>query len=270
MREVADRLALPEGLARRIIENTRREPEWQVRLENVRLLVSQFARHPATLEALQRACEDEDQEVKLEAALALGPEQAEATLREIACGDRSADPLAARAIVALDHRLTSEQLQAILNQALRTWRRETARTCLLALGNQGGPSVVEPLAKVLNLVTGDLACTAARALGASRAPAAEAPLLRALETTASDVRLAAAFALGRVGGASAVLPLREIVNQSRHDAALRKAARESIVEIQSRLGGASPGQVSLAEGQGGELSLADQDPHGRVSVTEDT
>jgi HEAT repeat protein len=267
--EAASCLAPPENLATRIIENTREEPEWQVRLENVRLLAHQFARHPATPEALQRACHDEDQEVQLEAALGLGPDTAEATLREIACAEHSADPLAARAIAALDRRMTREQLKAVLNHALRTRRVETARTCLVALGTFGGPLVVEQLAKVLALHAGELAVVAARALGASRAPSAEAPLLTALRGSASDVRVAAAEALGRVGGAGAVLPLREIASQNRLDTALRKAARESIAEIQSRLSGASPGQLSIAQGQGGEVSLAGEDPQGRLSVPED-
>ena len=274
--EVADRLAPPASLLARIVQNTRREPEWQVRLENVRLLVRQFLRDPSTLEALRHACEDQDYEVKLEAALGLGPDQAEGTLREIAFGERSADPLAARAIVALDRRLTCEQLQPVLSHAVRTRRHETARACLTTLGAIGGALVVEPLAqvlalntRVLALDTGGIAVAAARALGASRAEEAQAPLLAALESSASEVRVAAAEALGRVGQASAVLPLREIAGQNRLDTTLRKAARESIAAIQSRLGGASPGQLTLAAGQGGALSLADEDPHGRVSITED-
>jgi hypothetical protein len=265
---LADRLAPPTGVVAQIIDNTRDEPEWRVRMENILLLVRQFPRHPATPAALEIACQDERQEVQLEAALSLGPEKAEATLREIACAEHSADPLAARAIVALDRRLTREQLQGVLSHALRTRRHETARTCLVALGNLGGPAVVEPLAKVLALLTGELAALAARALGATRAEAAEAPLLAALESSASDVRVAAAEALGRVGRAGAVLPLKEIAGQNRVDTALRKAARESIAEIQSRLSGASPGQISLAAPESGHLSLVDE-PHGRVSLTED-
>jgi hypothetical protein len=52
-----------------------------------------------------------------------------------------------------------------------------------------------------------------------------------------------------------------------HPACLRKAAREAVAQIQSRLGGASPGQLSLAGGDGGALSLAEEDPRGQVSVT---
>ena len=37
--------------------------------------------------------------------------------------------------------------------------------------------------------------------------------------------------------------------------------------IQSRLSGSSPGQLSIADARSGELSLADEDPRGRVSLT---
>jgi HEAT repeat protein len=115
------------------------------------------------------------------------------------------------------------------------------------------------------LLTGDLAATAARALGASRTAAAEPPLLVALQASDSDVQLAAAEALGRVGTAAAVMPLKDLAERG-WSPALRKAARESIAEIQSRLSGASPGQLSIADGEAGQLSLADADPRGRVTI----
>jgi hypothetical protein len=48
----------------------------------------------------------------------------------------------------------------------------------------------------------------------------------------------------------------------------RGAGRQAIAEIQSRLAGAAPGQLSLAGGEAGALSLADGEP-GRLSLAED-
>jgi HEAT repeat protein len=94
---------------------------------------------------------------------------------------------------------------------------------------------------------------------------AEEPLLLALRDGSLDeVRLAAAVALGQVGTAASVLPLKAAAER---EGGLRKAAREAVAQIQSRLGGASPGQLSLAGGDGGALSLAEEDPRGQVSVT---
>jgi hypothetical protein len=47
---------------------------------------------------------------------------------------------------------------------------------------------------------------------------------------------------------------------------LRRAAENSVATIQSRLTGTSPGQLSLPAARSGELSLADDDPRGRVSL----
>lgn len=58
------------------------------------------------------------------------------------------------------------------------------------------------------------------------------------------------------GDATAVQPLQEAAERSLFDLTLRQAARQAVAEIQSRLHGASPGQISLAEAEAGQLSLA--------------
>jgi HEAT repeat protein len=268
MIDVAQRLERPPSLVKRIMENTRAETEWRVRLGNLLLLANAHPRHPSTLEALEHGCQDERQAVQLACALALGVEKAHATLLEIATSEWADDADAARATAALGSRLPQGTAFTILAHSLRTRRHETARASIDVLGHRGGPEVVAPLAKVLALEQGELAVAAAQALGASRVAAAEVPLLQALRGGDAERRVAAAVALGKIGTASAVLPLKEAAERSGNDAALRKAAREAIAEIQSRLGGASPGQLSLAEGDAGQLSLADEDPHGRVSIAE--
>jgi hypothetical protein len=49
---------------------------------------------------------------------------------------------------------------------------------------------------------------------------------------------------------------------------VRREAYAAIAAIQSRLTGAAPGQLSLPEGDGGELSLADGSTAGQVSSTD--
>jgi hypothetical protein len=263
--DVARRLDRPKSLVKRIVENTRREPEWQVRLGNLRLLAHAHPRHPLTREALKRGCQDERQAVQLECALALGVADAYDTLQEIACSEWADDKDASLALGALGTCLPLDKALSILAHALRTRRPETAVAAMGILGETAAPTVVAPLAKVLGLEKGALAVAAARALGASKQPAAEAPLLDALRISLLDVGVAVATALGQVGTAAAVLPLKEVAESAR-EAPLRKAAREAIAAIQSRLGGASPGQLSLADGEAGQLSLADDDPRGRVSM----
>ncbi|HXT51285.1 MAG TPA: hypothetical protein VN811_09610, partial [Thermoanaerobaculia bacterium] len=80
-----------------------------------------------------------------------------------------------------------------------------------------------------------------------------------------DVRLAAIEALGHMGSAHAVLPIEDAARAGA-DAETRSAARQAVAEIQSRLPGASTGQLSIADDEAGRLSLADDDPRGRVSL----
>ncbi len=63
---------------------------------------------------------------------------------------------------------------------------------------------------------------------------------------------------------TAVAPLREAAERSGD---LRRAARQAIAEIQARLAGAEPGQLSLAGGEAGALSLADGEP-GRLTLAD--
>jgi HEAT repeat protein len=126
---------------------------------------------------------------------------------------------------------------------------------------------VDPLAKVLAVEKGELAIAAAQALGASRAAEAEGALLRTLARDPEDLGAAAAEALGSVGSAAAVLPLQDAAARTGEDV-LRRAARTAVARIQSRLHGATPGQLSLSEGEAGQLSLAGEDPAGRVTLAE--
>ncbi len=112
---------------------------------------------------------------------------------------------------------------------------------------------------------GELAVAAAAALGATGSPAAEPPLILALQREQKDVQVAAANALARVGSAAAVLPLKEAAERASRDPEVLRATRQAIAEIQSRVQGASPGQLSLAGVEVGQLSLA-QAEAGQLSI----
>jgi HEAT repeat protein len=114
---------------------------------------------------------------------------------------------------------------------------------------------------------GELAEAAAAALGASGSVSAERPLIAALAHPIDFVRTAAARSLGRAGSIAAVLPLREAEEGHPRDADLRRIAREAVAAIQARCGAASPGQLTLAEGEPGRLSLVEGE-EGRLSLAE--
>ena len=198
-------------------------------------LAREFGGHPATRATLLAALGDTSEEVRLRAAMALGEEGRE-TLLDLVGRKGTDDACAARAIEALGEQLPLELGEATLRGALgEAGRPRTALACLEALGRQGRAS-------------------------------AEGLMIEALRSRDSEVQAAAARALGRAGTVAAVPALHEATPP--HGDLLRSVGRQSIAEIQARLAGAEPGQLTLASGQAGALSLADGEP-GRLSLSAD-
>jgi HEAT repeat protein len=262
--DVARRLERPRDLVRRLADNARLDPLPEVRLQNLLTLVREYPEHPATDEALAAGCADASDWIRVRAATARG-ERGRATLLEVLARDDPDDDAAAQAIGVLGERLPPESTIQILGRALRARHTQTARACLTALGDNGDADAIGLLSRVMGIEEGGLAVAAAEALGATGSPAAEPALVAALEREIPDVRVAAARALGRAGMAGAVLPLREAEARDARDDRFRRAARQAIAEIHSRLGGVSPGQLSLAIAEAGTLSLVD-DERGRLSL----
>ena len=171
-----------------------------------------------------------------------------------------------RAIELLGRRLPIEDALAALNDALRVGHRNVARAVIQTLGLHGGQLAIDRLGAVLAVGEVDLAAASARALAATNDPGVEARLLGALPSAQPGVTFAVCEALGRVGSIAAVPELRAIASATATDRAVARAAGHAIAAIQSRLAGASPGQVSLAEGQAGDLTLTNETETGRVSL----
>jgi hypothetical protein len=233
---VGRRLVAPGDVAARIAGNLRAEPEAGARLQGLLLLAREFPGHPATREALLAGREDPSPEVRLRAAMALGEEGA-GTLRALLSGEDVDDAVTARAVAALGAGLTAELAGATLRRALaRPGRTGTAAACLDAIG----------------------------ALGRAEH---EGLAVEALGRAEAVVRASAARALGRVGTVASVAALHEAAEV--RGELPRSVARQAIAEIQARLSGAAPGQLSLSGGEAGALSLAEGEP-GRLSIAGST
>jgi HEAT repeat protein len=217
------------------------------------------------LEALRNACSDPSPQIRLRAAKELGAE-GRGILIELAEG-LADDEMSAQAVSALGSELPSERTIDLLVHALRRRLLQTARACVEVLGRTG-PAAVDTLAKVIAREKGELSVAAAAALGETGSASAEPPLILALQREQADLQVAAASALGRVGSSAAVLPLKEAAERFSRDPDLRRATRQAIAEIQSRVQGASPGQLSLAGGEAGQLSLAEAEA-GQLSLAGD-
>jgi HEAT repeat protein len=263
--DIGHRFALPVDVAWRLAENATVDPEAGVRLMNLLLLVREFPGEPETLDVLRSACSDPSLEIRLRAAKELGAE-GRGVLVELAENPLD-DDLSARAVSILGRELPFERAKAILDNSLRRRRLQTARACLEALGGSGDAAALDVLAKVMAREQSELATVAAQALGTAGGSAAEGPLILALQREQAGLRVAAANALGRVGSPPAVLPLKEAAERFPRDPELSRATRQAIAEIQSRLPGASPGQLSLAGAEAGQLSLA-QANTGQLSLAQ--
>jgi len=228
---LAQRLVVPDDLAGQIADNLPHEPEAGVRLNSLLTLARELPDHPDTRRALLAALKDKSDEVRLRAAMALG-EEGHATLRALLANVAADDACAAAALRALGDRLPSGKVKNVLERVLKTDRKRTAQACLETLGGRGHPG--------------------ARHL-----------YIEALRYPDLAVMIAAARALGQVGTAADVAVLRQEA-ETWLPTQLRGAARQAIAEIQSRLSGAGPGQLTLAAGEAGALSLAGQT--GRLSL----
>ncbi len=262
--DIGRRLAGPVDMERQIARNARNDRESKVRLFNLLLLIRDRPGAPDTMKALRVACSDPSPKVRVRAAVELGEEGHGVllTLLEKSKNDASC----ARAASHLGGKLPFERARDLLNRALRKGLRQTARACIEILGHRRA-AAVGVLARVMEEETGELAIAAALALGTTGEAAAEPPLIQALQSEDSKLRETAATALGRMGSVAAVQALKEAAERFWLDASLRQATRQAIAEIQSRLQGASPGQLSLAGTETGQLSLAQADA-GQLSLAQ--
>jgi HEAT repeat protein len=265
-------LTQPRSVADRLAAIAVRDPQPEMRRRAVTALSRQFREEGGAIAALRLACDDASPEVRFEAASALGPE-GRATLLDLA--ERGAR-CAPRAIDAIDGGVPPERVIALLEGAAHD-DLELARACLGLLGRIGSDACIAALVgqleippQTLDAILGTrsdaLAAAAAAALGHTGSPRAEAPLIAALARPEADVRTAVAQALGRVGSAAAVVSLKEAAEAS-HDGDFRRAVRQAVAEIRSRLGG-SPGELSMATSEIGQLSIAGAES-GQVSLADD-
>jgi HEAT repeat protein len=251
--DLARRLGRPPELATALARNATDDPVPGVRLHNLQRLIEDYPRHAATRPILKAACADEREEVRLEAALALGGEGHD-VLRALAV-DAKDVACAARAVRELGAKMEPAELLAVYDAARERRRWTVAEECLDGLRGRGGALALERLEGALREETRGLARAAARALARLPGEGAEDLLLRlGLTHSSAAVAVAAAEALGQIGTAASVLPLREAAEQRGPE--LKRAALQAVDDIKVRLGDARPGQLSIASDNSGAVSIA--------------
>jgi HEAT repeat protein len=264
-RALACRGAIDESLER----NAASDPEPGVRLRNLVALQERARGEVGAQRASETALGDADAAVRLAGAVFLGRAGVDAAVA-IAETDGVAD---ATRIGALRHVLAHTPPDRALELARRladTTTGEVRRAAVAVLGSAQDRASTARLIRIAREDTeAPTLFAVAKALAEIGDPAAEPALVRLLAHDAPDVATAAARSLAFVGSAAAVEPLRKCIGEAFVEP-LRDTARDAIRAIQSRLVGAEAGQLSMSSTSGveGELSLADDQEAGKLSLPE--
>lgn len=257
---LAHRLEAPADAAARLGRMATGDPLGAVRSRALFTLIGLAPQDPRTRDVLRVGTLDPEPGIRLQAACSLGEEGA-AVLQALAVHPQVDDVSAARAIDALGASFALADARPVLARAADAGCVRTAVAALSVIG-RGGGAEVPGVADVLARTEGLIAVAAVRALAAIGGPSVEAPLVAALCAPQPAVAAAAAAALATCGGVASVPELKAAEARGGD---VRRAARSAIAAIQSRLTGASPGQVSLSGGDAGQVSVVDS-ADGRVSL----
>jgi HEAT repeat protein len=239
-----------------------------VRHRNLEILANRFADSEAAKLAAESALDDGDQWVRVLAATMVRNEKALEILRAVVADPHSSTELRVMALNRLVSKFGYDEAKELVTRAFASRQEEIRRAAIEAASDAGDLSQLEQICALAADVVPAIASLVATALGKLGDARAETTLIGLLGHEVIEVRAAAASALGLVGTVRAVVPLLPLTEGILHGE-LRQAARDAIRKIQSRLGDAEAGRISLAgaEESSGAVSLTTEG--GEVSIAQD-
>ncbi len=265
--ELWHRLAVrPEQIPSRLARNVTDDPAPAFRLNSLRVLQQSHPQSPEAREASRAALVSDRAEIRFAGARFLGVEGLPA-IRELALDAGATVDIQRQALEQFVRNVMPEDLAPVLEELSAAPAPELLPALVEGVGRARRPDVLNRLATLVDRFDEETAMGYARAAVRLGETGAEPGLLRLLERDAEGVQVAVARALARIGTIRAVEPLLALAKNG--SGAVREAARLAVLQIQSRLGDAEAGRLSLAvpaEGKGALSLPADERPGGELSL----
>jgi len=247
-----------DHVPRALAENAIEDGEPDVRRRNLNALAQRYRNHPETERAAQALLVDADPALRVQAAILLPGAVSEKVLRDVV-NTSFVPEVRLAAFNHLEKILDAARFVALTRSLLDTDEPIVRQAAVLALGRLKDAASLERIAELGR--SEPLAEACATALGLMRDARAQPALLGTLANGSLRAQVAAANALAEVGTIEAVAPLLALAGGLLTIGPLKEASRTAVRAIQSRLGDAEAGRLSLSE-----TDLA----HGAVSVVPKT
>lgn len=249
-------LTVKPGVRQRLLANVRQDPVPTVRLRNLDHLCDGWPTSPETEQALEAALDDADPRVRFRAGRQLG----DAGNARLAALVLEPHPPEIRTEV-LRYLVDSAAQGVVLPLLKKLLRADEALrvVAIAALGRLAVPAALDALLTHAADLDASSLPPWTEAITAFSDPRVEPALLGLLDHWSEAVRVAAARALGEVGTVAAVAPLLDHA-KTWLAGELKQAARDAVRRIQSRLGDAEAGGLSVVGSVGaGGLSVTEAD-----------
>jgi HEAT repeat protein len=236
-----------------------RDDEPPLRVRHLAALAEAFPDDALTLGACRRALEDADPATRLVGARALGREGAP-TLVAMASDEsleasRRVEALAAWEVLPP----TPDEARALLDALLAGTHSDVRLAAIRAAGHLRCAAVLPALLRLAGRARNEHVRELAVAFEEMGDEAAESVLVDLLVAGGEAVPPEVLRALGSLGSAASVEPLLPLATELIVPRAVKRAAREALRAIRSRLGTADVGRLSLVDldDDAGALSLPD-------------
>lgn len=235
---ISNDMTKPEPLKKKLITNVQSDEEPEVRINNLRALMSGFRMDNEIKTMLEKALLDMDFSVQIEAAQHLG----KTGMKHIAALLKDPVRLNKDDVLKAVDIIGTEKYAAAIPLLIELYNNKNLKFCR--------PEILEALKYI-----GD--------------SAAAGFLLKELDAAGSDDLIPVIEALGTCGGVDAVEPLYRSGKNS-FNPAVRNAVQNSIGKIQARLGNVESGWLTLSapDAADGALSFADNAGKGSLSITD--